>query len=149
MKQLNNLNSKASIRKLVLSGIVLASSIAGTAHAASTLISGLVYGGPNQHVVACLVVNTSTTPIHFISTELVGVFRGSLIQNFNSCKGATLLPNQTCSFQANTDEQGTAPNQATACKAVIAEAKTNVRGTMFALDFQALGNTALSQSDLR
>lgn len=151
MKKHNIFKSQTSLRKLVLSGIVLASGMAGTVQAASSLASGPVYGGPGQHIVACLVVNTGATPIHFITTDLVGVFKAPLKQNFNSCIGAPLGKYASCSFQASTDtiDQGTAPNQATACKVVIAEAKTNVRGTMFALDFQGDGNTALGQSDLR
>ena len=148
MKQLNYLNSKTSIRKLVLSGIVLASGIVGTAQAASTLASGLVYGGPNQHQVACSVVNTGITPIHFVTKELIGEFRSSLILNFDGC-GSSLAGKAICNFQASTDNQCTAPNQATACKVVIAEAKTNVHGTVFSLDRFGTGSFPLGQTDLR
>ena len=138
--------SKASMRKLVLSGIVLACGMAGTAQAASTLASGPVFGGQQQQQVACTVVNMGGAPITFVTKQLVGQFKTPLTLNFSDC-GATLLPGATCSFQANVNTQGTAPHQATSCKVVIVEAKTNVRGTMVALD-PALGRP-LSQTDLR
>ena len=138
--------SKTSMRKLILSGIVLACGMAGTAQAASTLASGPVFGGQQQEQVACVVVNLGSTPINFVTKQLVGQFKTPLTQNFNDC-GAKLLPGATCSFQANVNTQGTAPHQAASCKVVIQEAKTNVRGTMVALD-PALGRP-LSQTDLR
>ena len=136
----------SSMRKLVLSGIVLASGMAGTAQAASTLASGPVLGGKQQQQVACVVVNLGSTPITFLTKQLAGQFKNPLTLNFSDC-GATLQPGATCSFQANVNAQGTAPNQAASCKIVIQEAKTNVRGTMVALD-PALGRP-LSQTDLR
>jgi hypothetical protein len=138
--------SKTSMRKLVLSGIVLACGMAGTAQAASTLASGPVLGGQQQQQVACVVVNLGSTPITFLTKQLMGQFRAPLTLNFDDC-GAMLRPGATCSFQANVNNQGTAPHQATSCKVVILEAKTNVRGTMVALD-PALGRP-LSQTDLR
>jgi hypothetical protein len=138
--------SKTSMRKRVLSGIVLACGMAGTAQAASTLASGPVFGGQQQAQVACAVVNLGSTPITFVKKQLVGQFKAPLTLNFDDC-GATLRPSGTCSFQANVNTQGTAPNQATSCKVIIVEAKTNVRGTMVALD-PALGRP-LSQTDLR
>ena len=138
--------SKTSMRKLILSGIVLACGMAGTAQAASTLASGPVIGGQQQEQVACVVVNLGSTPINFVTKQLVGQFKTPLTQNFNDC-GAKLLPGATCSFQANVNTQGTAPHQAASCKVIIQEAKTNVRGTMVALD-PALGRP-LSQTDLR
>jgi len=148
MKKTSFYKMNPSIRKLVMSGIVLATSMAGSAHAASTLISGPVYGGPNQHQVACSVVNTGITPIHFVTKELIGEFRSSLILNFDGC-GSSLAGKAICNFQASTDNQGTAPNQATACKVVIAEAKTNVHGTVFSLDRFGTGSFPLGQTDLR
>ena len=138
--------SKTSMRKLVLSGAVLACGMAGTAQAASILASGPVVWGQEQEQVACVVVNLGSTPITFLTKQLVGQFKARLTLNFNDC-GVTLLPSATCSFQANVNTQGTAPNQAVSCKVVIVEAKTNVRGTMVALD-PALGRP-LSQTDLR
>ena len=138
--------SKISMRKLVLSGIVLACGMAGTAQAASTLASGPVVGGQQQERVACVVVNLGGAPITFLTRQLVGQFKAPLTLNFSDC-GATLLPGAFCSFQANVNNQGTAPNQAASCKVVILEAKTNVRGTMVALD-PAQGRP-LSQTDLR
>ena len=138
--------SKTSMRKLVLSGIVLACGMAGTAQAASTLASGPVFGGQQQQQVACVVVNLGGAPITFLTRQLVGQFKAPLTLNFNDC-GATLGKGAFCSFQANVNTQGTAPHQAASCKVVIREAKTNVRGTMVALD-PALGRP-LSQTDLR
>src|SRR3954447_15387728 len=150
MRQLDNLKSPLTsqvntMRKLVLSGVVLACGMAGTAQAASTLGSGPVFGGKQQQTVACAVVNLGSTPITFLTEQLVGQFKSPLTLNFNDC-GAALRPGGTCSFQANVNDQGTAPNQAASCKVVIREAKTNVRGTMVALD-PALG-PPLSQTDL-
>ena len=137
---------KASLRNLVLSGVALACGMAGTAQAASTLASGPVFGGKQQEIVACEVVNLGSTPITFLTKQLVGQFKAPLTLNFSDC-GATLAPSASCSIQANVNAQGTAPNQAASCKIVIQEAKTNVRGTMVALD-PALGRP-LSQTDLR
>src|SRR3954451_10380185 len=67
--------SKTSMRKLVLSGVVLACGMAGTAQAASTLGSGPVFGGKQQQIVACVVVNLGSTPITFLTEQLVGQFR--------------------------------------------------------------------------
>jgi hypothetical protein len=138
--------SKTSMCKLVLSGIVLACGMAGTAQADSILASGPVFGGQQQQQVACVVVNLGSTPITFVTQELVGEFKAPLTLNFNDC-GATLLPGAFCSFQANVNAQGTALHQAASCKAVILESKANVRGTMLALD-PAHGRP-LSQTDLR
>ena len=137
---------RLTMRNLVLSGIVLACGMAGTAQAASTLASGPVFGGKQQKIVACEVVNLGSTPITFLTEQLVGQFKSPLTLNFNDC-GAALRPGATCSFQANVNDQGTAPNQVASCKVVIREAKTNVRGTMVAID-PALGRP-LSQTDLR
>jgi hypothetical protein len=140
--------SKTSMRKLVLSGIVLASGMAGTAQAASTLASGPVFGGQQEEQVACVIVNLGSTPITFVTKELVGEFTGVLKPNFDGCQ-PTLREGAYCSFQANVNIQvpPVAPHQATSCKVVILEAKTNVRGTTFALD-PAKGRP-LSQTDLR
>jgi hypothetical protein len=138
--------SKTSMRKLVLSGIVLASGMTGTAQADSTLASGPVFGGQQQQQVACVIVNLGSTPITFVTKELVGQYKASLIPNFDDCQ-PTLGKGAFCSFQANVNTQGTAPNQGASCKVVILEAKTNVRGTMLALD-PAHGRP-LSQTDLR
>jgi hypothetical protein len=135
-----------TMRTLVLSGIVLACGMAGTAQAASTLASGPVFGGKQQQQVACEVVNLGSTPITFLTKQLAGQFKNPLTLDFDDC-GAKLPAGATCSFQANVNTQGTAPNQAASCKVVILEAKTNVRGTMVALD-PALGRP-LSQTDLR
>jgi hypothetical protein len=120
--------------------------MAETAQAASTLTSGPVVGGQRQQQVACVVVNLGSTPITFVTKQLVGEFKAPLTLNFNDC-GATLLPGGFCSFQANVNTQGTAPHQAVSCKVVILEAKTNVRGTMVALD--PAGGRPLSETDLR
>jgi hypothetical protein len=138
--------SKTSMRKLVLSGIVLACGMAGTAQADSILASGPVFGGQQQQQVACVVVNLGSTHITLVAKELVGEFKAPLTPNFDDC-GPTLQPGAFCSFQANVNTQGTAPHQAASCKVVILEAKTNVRGTMLALD-PAHGRP-LSQTDLR
>ena len=95
----------SSMRKLVLSGIVLASGMAGTAQAASTLASGPVFGGQQQQQVACEVVNLGSTPITFLTKQLVGQFKSPLTLNFNDC-GAALRPGATCSFQANVNDPG-------------------------------------------
>lgn len=135
-------------RGLVLSAMALGFTMVGTAQAASVLASGPVLGGESQQQVACTVVNAGTTPIHFITTELLGQYKAPLDLNFNDCtNGSSLAPSATCSFQANVNTQGTAPHQAVSCKVVIAEAKTNVRGTMVALD--PLLGRPLSQTDLR
>ena len=157
MRRLNNLTSpltsqanamrksKTSMRKLVLSGIVLACGMAGTAQADSILASGPVFGGQQQQQVACAVVNLGSTPITFVTKELVGQY-SALKPDFDDCQ-PTLKPGAFCSFQADVNAQGTAPHQAASCKVVIVEAKTNVRGTMLALD-PAKGRP-LSQTDLR
>jgi hypothetical protein len=135
-------------KKLVLSAIVLMCGMAGAAEAQSLLASGPVFGGNSQQQVACQIVNAGTSPIHFITTELLGQFKAPLDQNFNDCTNReSLLPGSTCTFQADVNVQGTAPHQAVSCKVIIAEAKTNVRGTMVALDPQ-LGRP-LSQSEVR
>jgi hypothetical protein len=133
---------------LIRSAIALACAIAGVAEAASVLASGPVFGGSSQQQVACAVVNAGNAPIHFISTELLGQYRAPLIQNFNDCTNRpSLLPGATCTFQANVNDQGTAPHQAASCKVVISEPKTNVRGTMVAVD--PLQGRPLSETDLR
>jgi hypothetical protein len=137
--------SKTSMRKLVLSGIVLASGMAGTAQADSTLASGPVFGGKLQQRVACVVVNLGSTPITFVTKELVGQY-SALKPDFDDCK-ATLGKGEYCSFQTNVNVPGVAPNQGASCKVVILEAKTNVRGTMLALD--PANGRPLTQTDLR
>jgi hypothetical protein len=137
---------RSSMRKLALSGIVLACGMAGTAQAASTLASGPVVGGQDQTRVACVVVNLGSTPITFQAKQLMGQFKAPLTQDFDDCH-TSLRAGATCSFQANVNNQGTAPNQPASCKVVILEAKTNVRGTMVALD--PAGGRPLSQTDLR
>jgi len=150
MKQLHNLKSKTSIRKLVLSGIVLASGMVGTAQAASTLISGPLLGGPLQNHVTCLIVNAGPTPITILSNQFVGNFSGVLpIVFFDNCKRASLAPGGFCNFQANVNDQpGVAPNQSTLCKVVILEPKTNVRGTIVAVN-PDINLPPLDRSDLR
>src|SRR3954468_717005 len=105
MRQLDNLKSPLTsqvntMRKLVLSGVVLACGMAGTAQAASTLGSGPVFGGKQQQTVACVVVNLGSAPITFLTKQLVGQFKGNLTLNFSDC-GATLQPGATCSIQAD------------------------------------------------
>jgi hypothetical protein len=141
MRRLNNL-------KLVLSGIVLACGMAGTAQAESTLASGPVAGGQQQTRVACLIVNLSSAPIHFVKKELVGSFSGKLTTDFDDCT-KPLQAGGFCSFQANVNNQvpPVAPHQDAACTVVILEAKTDVRGTMLALD--PANGRPLSQTDLR
>ena len=90
--------------------LVSLAGMAGTAQAASTLASGPVFGGQQQQQVACAVVNLGSTPITFLTKQLVGQFKAPLTLNFSDC-GATLLPGATCSFQANVNTQGTAPHQ--------------------------------------
>ena len=135
------LKSKTSMRKLMLSGIVFVCGMAGTVQAA-TLTSGVVYGGPSQDHVACEVVNMSNTPITFVKTQLVGQYRGSLPQNYNDC-GTALAPKGICSFQA------AAVREAAACKVIINQEKTDVRGTMVALSGPAGDPFPLSEADLR
>jgi hypothetical protein len=122
--------------------------MAGTAQADSTLASGPVIGGQQQQQVACVVVNLSSAPITFVTKELVGQYSGVLKTNFDDC-GTTLGQGRFCSFQANVNAQTppVAPNQGVSCKAVIQEAKTNVRGTMLALN--PANGPPLSQTDLR
>lgn len=133
---------------LIRSGIALACAMAGAAEAASVLASGPVFGGSSQQQVACAVVNAGNAPIHFVSTELLGQYKAPLDQNFNDCTNRpSLLPGATCTFQADVNDQGTAPHQAVSCKVIISEAKTNVRGTMVALD--PLLGRPLSETDLR
>jgi hypothetical protein len=122
----------------VLAGIALACGVVGTVQA-DTLASGPVYGGPTQKRVACQVFNGGTTPITFVSTEISSQFLASVPLTFNNC-GTALAPNRICTFQA------AANDQAFACKARVNEAKTNVRGTMAALNSAA---AALSEADLR
>jgi hypothetical protein len=128
--------------QLILTGIVLACSMAGTVQAASLLASGVVYGGPDQTHVACEVVNMSNTPITFVKKELVGQFQAPLSLNFDDC-GTALAPNRICSFQAAADQE------AAACKVIIKQAKTDVRGTMVALTGPADSTFPLSEADLR
>jgi hypothetical protein len=136
----------ATTRNLVFSGIVLACGMAGTAQAASTLLSAPVVGGQQQARVACVLVNWNpTTSINFVTKELVGQFT-ALTPDFDNC-GASLGKKSTCSFQTNVNVPGAAPHQAASCKVVILEAKTNVRGIMVALD--PAGGRPLSQTDLR
>jgi hypothetical protein len=129
------------MRKLMLSGMVFVCGMAGTVQAA-TLASGVVYGGPRQNHVACEVVNMSNAPITFVKTELVGQYHGSLPLNYNDC-GTELAPNGICSFQA------AAVREAAACKVIINQAKTHVRGTMVALSGPAHNPFPLSEADLR
>jgi hypothetical protein len=129
------------MRKRMLLGMVFVCGMAGTVQAA-TLTSGPVFGGPDQTHVACVVVNLSNAPITFLKTQLIGHFRGVLPQFFNGC-GTTLARNGMCSFQANADRESTA------CKVIIAQAKTNVRGTMVALTGDVNEPFPLSESDLR
>ena len=125
----------------VLTAMVLACGLAGTVQA-DTLISGPVFGGPDQNQVACVVVNAGTAAITFTTKELLGQLT-HLNPNFDDC-GALLEPGATCSFQA------AAVGQAAACKVVIRESKTNVRGTMVGYQFSVgLSNPWLSQADLR
>lgn len=135
------LKSKTSMRKLMLSGIVFVCGMAGTVQA-GILTSGVVYGGPSQDHVACEVVNMSNAPITFVKTELIGIYHGSLTLNHNDC-GTQLAPNGLCSFQA------AAFREAAACKVIINQAKTYVRGTMVALSGPPGNPYPLSESDLR
>jgi hypothetical protein len=125
----------------VLGGIVVACGLAGSVQA-DTLLSGPVYGGLDQDHVACQVVNAGTAPITFVTTDLLGQYVSPLPLNYNDCLGRPLLPGAICSFQA-----ATVDHQATACKVIIREAKTNVRGTMVALS--GPDNVNLSEADLR
>jgi hypothetical protein len=122
----------------LLSGIVLAGTMVGTVQA-GTIASGPVYGGPRQGQVACTVVNVSSARVNFTRTQLLGQFVAPLPLNFNDC-GASLEPNETCSFQA------AAGNQATSCKVSILEANTTIRATLLAL---SLTNENLSEAALR
>ena len=125
----------------VLTGIILACGLAGTAQA-DILASGPVYGGPSQVRVACQVFNAGSTPITFVSTEIFDQLTpggGPVTLDFANCVGL-LAPNDICTFQAP------ATNQAYSCKVNIVEVKTDVRGTMAALGPL---NIALSEADLR
>jgi hypothetical protein len=113
--------------------------MAGTVQAASLLASGPVYYGPDQNRVACQVFNAGDTPITFISTEIFDQKSlGSIKLDFNNC-GESLNPGDICTFQ------GAAGDEAYACKVRIKERKTNVRGTMTALEDGYQG----SEADLR
>jgi hypothetical protein len=126
------------IHKLMLSGIIFASGMAGTVHA-DLLVSGAVFGGPTQKRVACQVANAGTTPITIVQTVIFSQFSTSVPLSFNNCN-APLGPNRICTFQA------AAINQAYSCKVLIVGPKTNVRGTASAL---GASSNALSESDLR
>jgi hypothetical protein len=142
--------SKTSMRKLILSGIVLASGMTGTVQADSTLISGPLLGGVEQNHVICELVNAGSTPIHILSNQFVGNFSGVFpFLFFDNCEAATLSPGAFCNFQANVNDQpGVAPNQSTLCKVVILESKTNVRGTIVAVN-PHIGLPPLDRADLR
>jgi hypothetical protein len=125
----------------VLTGIILACGLAGTARA-DILASGPVYGGPSQVRVACQVFNAGSTPITFVSTEIFDQLTpggGPITLGFSNCVGL-LAPNDICTFQAPANDQ------AYGCKVNIVEVKTDVRGTMTALDPL---NAMLSEADLR
>ena len=138
MKQFNKLNSKTLTRKFVMTGIILAGGMVGTVQAASLLASGPVFGASQNHV-ACQVANLGATPITFLTKQFVSQSNSNLPKNFDNCLGS-LAPNAICTFQA------TVGNVAVSCKVVIAEAKTNVRGTMTALTST---NAQVSEADLR
>jgi hypothetical protein len=125
----------------VLTGIILACGLAGTAQA-DILSSGPVYGGASQIRVACQVFNAGSIPITFVSTEIFDQLTpggGPVTLDFSNCVGS-LAPNDICTFQAP------AGNQAYGCKVNIVELKTDVRGTMAALGPL---NALLSEADLR
>jgi hypothetical protein len=125
----------------VLTGIILACGVAGTAQA-DILASGPVYGGAGQVRVACQVFNAGSAPITFLSTEIFDQLTpggGPITLDFSNCVGL-LAPNDICTFQAP------ANNQAYGCKVNILEVKTDVRGTMAAL---GPSNALLSEADLR
>ncbi|NOT57659.1 MAG: hypothetical protein HOP18_23895 [Deltaproteobacteria bacterium] len=119
-------------------GLALACGMVGTVQA-DTLASGTVYGGRTQTRVACQVFNAGNTPISFASTQIFSQFQAPVPQTFNNC-GTALAANRICTFQA------AANDQAFSCKVQILQVKTNVRGTMTALNFLAI---PLSESDLR
>jgi hypothetical protein len=135
--------STTSMHKLVLSGIAFAGGMAGTVQA-GTLESAVVYGGPSQSHVACAIVNMKDAPITFVKKQLVGQFHGTLDHEhfFDNC-GTTLGAGAMCSFQA------AAVRESAACKVIINEANTNVRGTMQALTDPVGNPTPLSEADLR
>jgi hypothetical protein len=125
----------------VLTGIILACGLAGTAQA-DILASGPVYGGASQIRVACQVFNAGSIPITFVSTEIFDQLTpggGPVTLDFSDCVGS-LAPNDICTFQAP------AGNQAYGCKVNIVQLKTDVRGTMAALGPL---NELLSEADLR
>jgi hypothetical protein len=122
----------------VLTAMVLAGGLAGTVQA-DTLISGPVYGGPDQTKAACVLVNAGTAAITFTTKEFLSDFR-RIDPDFDNC-GTALGAGHTCNFQ------GPSVGQAAACKISTLELKTNVRGTMVGLDY--VNNIWLNQSDLR
>jgi hypothetical protein len=62
----------------VLTGILLACGLAGTAQA-DILASGPVYGGPSQNTVACQVFNVGSTPITFVRRSLTNLRRAGAL----------------------------------------------------------------------
>jgi len=84
----------------------------------------------------------NNTPITFVKKELVGQYQAPLPFDFDDC-GTALEPNGICTFQA------AAVRQAAACKVIINQARTNVRGTLVALTGPPGNPTPLSESDLR
>ncbi|MFO1418143.1 MAG: hypothetical protein U1E83_05685 [Methylotetracoccus sp.] len=123
-----------------LSGFLLAAGM-GNAAQAVNLESGVVFGGPGQTHVACLLVNSGNAPVTLLTRQLVGQFSGVLKPTYDDC-GKTLEPNRICSFQVPT-----ATNESASCKVVIRQDTKDVRGTMMSLGDPV--DAPLSQSDLR
>lgn len=123
-----------------LTGLLVACGLTSTAQAV-TLESGVVYGGPAQTHVACVVMNWGTTPVTFSSKLLYGQFRGNLAPTYDDC-GSTLGAKTICSFQVPTPSQ-----EAASCKISVSETNANIRGTMMSLTDPL--DKPLSQSDLR
>jgi hypothetical protein len=121
-------------------GLIIATGLAGTAQAV-TLESGVVFGGPSQTHVACVLVNLGTTTVTLTSKQLVGQFSGVMKPTFDDC-GRSLLPKQTCSFQVPTPT-----NESASCKVVVGQTTAEVRGTMMSLTDPL--DKPLSESDLR
>lgn len=127
--------------KRILAGMTLAWGMASTSQAASLLASDPAFGGPASNRVVCMITNAGSTNITFLQTTIRSQFLNPLPPSFDDCVGV-LKPGGICSFQAAVIDK----RPAFACQAVIAEAKTNVRGT---LEILSSANTVLSEVPIR
>jgi len=137
MKQLFILSVIGMMRR-VLAATVLLLGTSVVAHAA-TLASASIHGGPTQDSAFCYIFNAGTTPITFVSKEIIKESGTSLSLTFDNC--SVLQPDETCLFFTSIVN-----NKTHACKVRINEKKTNVRGV---LEIREGGATVLSNSEAR